>query len=395
MIGCLFIFISKIVGATKFFFFLTNLTSKFINFFRMKLISLNNYCFISIIILATQLRKALRDTTDLYDISIKIFEDKKLYLSLINCLTCILIILSIFALDTFIGKLSHTEKSSIINALYKRGMHLVLSLSFNFGLDFIEIHDVLKPYFTLFLMFYVRERVHNLQLKPKLPTFSEHYRLFCSQFALFFMSIYQTFQWFKSVHTKGHANQLVLTTDIFYATFGFLLDIFNHMIFMSDRENLGGSNLSFHLSILCEYGCNIVMLICQLLVLIIVIRSIESGFVNFFPVIIQVVLEMKKTISKHRRWKHMISALQSVLPDVDENDLKKDDTCIVCRAEMTPKDAKRLPCGHCIHTECLEKWTKDHTICPLCQNDMAQLLANAGKIADNKAKEEEINPNVI
>lgn len=44
----------------------------------------------------------------------------------------------------------------------------------------------------------------------------------------------------------------------------------------------------------------------------------------------------------------------------DDNNL-----CIVCREEMAT--AKRLPCGHILHSHCLLNWLQRQQTCPICR----------------------------
>jgi hypothetical protein len=55
------------------------------------------------------------------------------------------------------------------------------------------------------------------------------------------------------------------------------------------------------------------------------------------------------------------------LPNAAPDNLNRDDTCIVCRGAMTSSNAKQLPCGHCCHADCLERWFDKQANCPLCR----------------------------
>ena len=72
-------------------------------------------------------------------------------------------------------------------------------------------------------------------------------------------------------------------------------------------------------------------------------------------------------------------ALQGMkkLPDATEEDLAREDTCIICREQMRPwnPDAgavertrpKKLPCGHILHFGCLRSWLERQQVCPTCR----------------------------
>ncbi|KAI3536542.1 hypothetical protein CABS01_01413 [Colletotrichum abscissum] len=65
-------------------------------------------------------------------------------------------------------------------------------------------------------------------------------------------------------------------------------------------------------------------------------------------------------------------------PDATEEDLGREDTCIICREEMRPWDPtngavervrpKKLPCGHILHFGCLKSWLERQQVCPTCRS---------------------------
>ncbi|KAI0407489.1 hypothetical protein F4802DRAFT_24369 [Xylaria palmicola] len=65
-------------------------------------------------------------------------------------------------------------------------------------------------------------------------------------------------------------------------------------------------------------------------------------------------------------------------PDATQEDLSREDTCIICREEMRPWDPsavgaversrpKKLPCGHILHFGCLKGWLERQQVCPTCR----------------------------
>jgi len=46
-------------------------------------------------------------------------------------------------------------------------------------------------------------------------------------------------------------------------------------------------------------------------------------------------------------------------------------SCCVCMCDYEESDMlKKLPCGHYFHSDCIEKWLKGHTACPVCKVDV-------------------------
>lgn len=67
-------------------------------------------------------------------------------------------------------------------------------------------------------------------------------------------------------------------------------------------------------------------------------------------------------------------------PDATQEELEREDTCIICREEMRPwnPDAgaversrpKKLPCGHILHFGCLKSWLERQQVCPTCRRSV-------------------------
>ncbi|ETS80039.1 hypothetical protein PFICI_07568 [Pestalotiopsis fici W106-1] len=68
-------------------------------------------------------------------------------------------------------------------------------------------------------------------------------------------------------------------------------------------------------------------------------------------------------------------------PDATQDELEREDTCIICREEMRPWDAanpgaversrpKKLPCGHILHLGCLKGWLERQQVCPTCRRSV-------------------------
>ncbi|CAA0822315.1 RING/U-box superfamily protein [Striga hermonthica] len=63
--------------------------------------------------------------------------------------------------------------------------------------------------------------------------------------------------------------------------------------------------------------------------------------------------------------KASIEALESV---EIEND---DDQCVVCLEDWEiGEKARKMPCGHRFHGECVERWLRIHGSCPVCRYEM-------------------------
>jgi hypothetical protein len=79
---------------------------------------------------------------------------------------------------------------------------------------------------------------------------------------------------------------------------------------------------------------------------------------------------------KSERWSRVAREKIACLPtfkydpakttDKDENDCEV--KCMVCQFSYEKKEClRRLPCGHCFHTECVDRWLMAKDCCPYCR----------------------------
>ncbi|KAF5984472.1 e3 ubiquitin ligase synoviolin [Fusarium coicis] len=82
-------------------------------------------------------------------------------------------------------------------------------------------------------------------------------------------------------------------------------------------------------------------------------------------------------------------------PDATQEELEREDTCIICREEMRPWDPennpgamdrirpKKLPCGHILHLGCLKSWLERQQVCPTCRSPVT--LGETARAGQNRA----------
>ena len=89
-----------------------------------------------------------------------------------------------------------------------------------------------------------------------------------------------------------------------------------------------------------------------------IVRDLYNTFGNF-----------KKRIADFIRYRRIIVHMNTRFPTASNEELQQvDATCIVCREEMAHPHAKKLPCGHIFHFDCLRSWLEENTTCPTCRN---------------------------
>jgi E3 ubiquitin-protein ligase synoviolin len=67
-----------------------------------------------------------------------------------------------------------------------------------------------------------------------------------------------------------------------------------------------------------------------------------------------------------------VHAMNHLFPLASAEELTSGDaTCIICREEMTVESgAKKLPCNHIFHPNCLRSWFQRQQTCPTCRTDI-------------------------
>jgi hypothetical protein len=76
-----------------------------------------------------------------------------------------------------------------------------------------------------------------------------------------------------------------------------------------------------------------------------------------------------------RRWIELCSLMNetAALPPPD----KIGSQCVICKCAMTEHDLKMLPCGDCLHADCMMEWAFQRPDCPVCKADLRDLTSVA------------------
>jgi E3 ubiquitin-protein ligase synoviolin len=119
-----------------------------------------------------------------------------------------------------------------------------------------------------------------------------------------------------------------------------------------------------------------------------------------------------KRLTAFLRYRRATHDMNQRYPDATVEELQREDTCIICREEMTPwsvtnppeppvgvADAagqvpgarprvnrvvnertrpKKLPCGHVLHLGCLKSWLERQQVCPTCRSPVVDVTNPPG-----------------
>ncbi|CAM6129663.1 unnamed protein product [Calypogeia fissa] len=152
--------------------------------------------------------------------------------------------------------------------------------------------------------------------------------------------------------------------QIAIGTFINLLKYFLYLVDMAiDRQWTGKAIFTSYLDLLREFS----QLCSSLFLLLVVFRSrglpilMVNDVHNRFWRFLASLADFMNIVDNIQ----VVSEMNTLLPDATLEELTRDTTCIICLQEMS--EAKKLPCGHLFHNDCLGQWLIRQPTCPTCR----------------------------
>jgi hypothetical protein len=92
-----------------------------------------------------------------------------------------------------------------------------------------------------------------------------------------------------------------------------------------------------------------------------------------FTRLFQSIKETIENFSKLNRFRKMNLSIKYSMCSPTQEDLNNlsDQSCIICRDEVTQDNSKKLSCGHIYHVGCLQNWMLRQYCCPTCLTDIS------------------------
>ena len=289
-------------------------------------------------------------------------------------------------IEFVVGPMSRPERNMCITELFGIGFDIfaVIIISDQVRKESATVVPVLAGVLCLrFFILCVRQRVRSFSVRANPPTPKEHQRVLMAQLLTILFILRQGAALIGS-SLPTHAVMMAFT-QLCHALLDTVLDLIKHAVFIGDREMLGNSQESFRIMMKVEFAIAVVNLAVDFVhfslllwfgdMVVSVLRSLSDCF-----------KELKAKINTYKSWSKVHNFILTQLPKPRPEDLERENICIICRLQMDIETAKRLPCGHCLHADCLERWIGEQRKCPLCQTDLEQYI----KDAERKQKEEEL-----
>eukprot|EP00111_Clytia_hemisphaerica_P020578 TCONS_00060600-protein len=104
--------------------------------------------------------------------------------------------------------------------------------------------------------------------------------------------------------------------------------------------------------------------------------------------------EIKLLLKKHRLYKKILKSVNARIPMANEEELSEiEDHCAICWEGL--ETARKLPCGHFFHHNCLCSWLEQDISCPTCRRplsaDIGLLPGVHGELAADQNTENEVD----
>jgi len=81
-------------------------------------------------------------------------------------------------------------------------------------------------------------------------------------------------------------------------------------------------------------------------------------------------VNLRERITRFAAYRTLTRNMNQRFPDATQEELSGDRPCIICLEDMM--SAKKLPCGHMYHFDCIREWLAHSSLCPFCHADIAQ-----------------------
>jgi hypothetical protein len=225
------------------------------------------------------------------------------------------------------------------------------------------------PFFCQHIAQAFRRKVDSLPMASKVPAPEELHRLLAGE-----VIMVMSFMYFLSIFLRlVFSGKLLLTLfviELYKATIDACECLFAQFLYIADGDGQGNSPAAFRAGLyagVAFQGMKVVAPLCALTPgpwrFAEQCKALTAGHAD-------VAATFCLRICNLRRWCRTRKAIQEVLEPPDEEEIPADEICVICRGQMTKETARKLPCGHIYHIECLNRWIGEKPTCPLCLEDI-------------------------
>lgn len=94
--------------------------------------------------------------------------------------------------------------------------------------------------------------------------------------------------------------------------------------------------------------------------------------------------DLKRRMKRHSNYLKVIEKMEKRFPWATSQELENSDKCAVCWDKL--ENARRLPCSHIFHHNCLRSWLEQDTSCPTCRKSLQDEKDNQSRSAHSNAQ---------
>lgn len=331
------------------------------------------YLVVSFSLFSSAIAKLYTTSDSFFDAYIAIFEKKGYFIILLNFLFAIGVITIMLIQHYFIGDFLETEYKQAMNDLFGFAFSLFINI-YNMNMDFMTINFVILL-LCRYLICLINVRVKSFSINYENSNAKSHRKMLLLQFLLF---LYCFNHFVNSLKSFNESKINIILLNQYCLCCSFLFEtIINQLIIINDDQN-GNSITAYYGRQKVSFCGSIISLVISAFTGIIILRShYHSKMILAILVLYDPINDTFKKITSYTKWRQFCSDLNRFLSSPTEEELQEHDICIICRMKMNKEYAKKLPCGHIFHLDCMIVWFGTRQVCPICGADIQDLLKQA------------------
>ncbi|CAF0766096.1 unnamed protein product [Brachionus calyciflorus] len=300
---------------------------------------------------------------------------------LVNFCYCVLIIISKILQYLFFGKLRALERQRIKDQFWN---FIFLKFIFIFGvlnLDNINQVVIWCTWFSIigFLSIHCqisKDRFEYLSFSAT-TSLKHHVKLLSLLSMIFFTCVYLLYASFYNdrLTSLPLSQKLFLFSEAFVLSLRSLYIITRYAIHLIDIYNLTQLNNKGSIQYYLDFVFEMVVISTDLLnyfhMLIYGNFYLSMASLVICMEIKRLIIDLQKRMKRHSNYLRVLEKMEKKIPWASKEELDSNDNkCAVCWDQMDK--ARRLPCSHMFHHNCLRSWLEQDTSCPTCRKSLQE-----------------------
>ncbi|OHT17049.1 hypothetical protein TRFO_12765 [Tritrichomonas foetus] len=337
-------------------------------------ISFTIYSMISLSIFISAVTKAWMETNDICETCIEIITNNSYFVLILN-----MFLVTIYAFLRqirvfFLGEFMNSEYQSASSELVKSIVPILFPILYQYAKSEPSLYFQLVP---AIMVTYLKElviiKINSFSLTLNGVTEATHVKLFILNIILFASCFQITVNYYAHPDSSKHYLIGGIASLYISCAIRLLQYMQKHLYFLTDLSN-GTDVKSFHTNKIIDLVYSFISIIaCVICHLDYVSVDISDRWHLLIDLIKQSTMILHN-ISDYLKWVGLCKQINTSLESPTDEELENNDICIICRMKMNKNDSKKIPCGHCFHTDCLSIWVGTQQKCPICSSDISTLF---------------------